>query len=201
MAIINCQLEEPFGSNDHLKTYRKGVAEMADQSVVAPTAVAGEVDEIIGRTSSLAGKYLTFKLGGEEYGLEILRVTTIIGLMEITSVPDTPHYVRGVINLRGKVIPVVEMRSKFGLEATEDTNETCVIVVEVKRGEGSVQMGILVDSVSEVLDIAGEEIEPPPPFGNGHTTDFILGMAKVDDDVKILLDIDRVLAGEELVTG
>lgn len=171
---------------------------MSVQAPGRPTGVAEVMDEVSMHASARAGKYLTFKLGGEEYGLEILRVTTIIGLMDITSVPDTPAYIRGVINLRGKVIPVVDMRSKFGLEETEDTNETCVIVVEVKRGDGSVQMGILVDSVSEVLDIAGDAIEDPPLFGNGHETHYILGMAKVNNDVKILLNIDRVLAGEDL---
>jgi purine-binding chemotaxis protein CheW len=152
-----------------------------------------------GDSSSRSGKYLTFKLSGEEYGLEILRVTTIIGLMEITSVPQTPPYVRGVINLRGKVIPVVDMRAKFGMPTTEDTNETCIIVVEVKKGSESVHMGILVDSVSEVLNIAGEEIEDAPSFGDTQVdTDFILGMAKAGNGVKILLDIDKVLVGEEL---
>ena len=160
-----------------------------------------EAVETAERTTSRAGKYLTFKLGGEEYGLEILRVTTIIGLLEITAVPDTPHYVRGVINLRGKVIPVVDMRAKFGLEPTEDTNETCIIVVDVQEGENAVQMGTLVDSVSEVLDIVGDDIEPPPAFGDGQDREDILGMAKVNDDVKILLDIDSVLAGDERVSA
>jgi purine-binding chemotaxis protein CheW len=172
---------------------------MAEQETV--TEVGAESVGEAQAMSSLAGKYLTFKLGGEEYGLEILRVTTIIGLMEITSVPDTPHYVRGVINLRGKVIPVVDMRGKFGLEAVEDTDETCVIVVEVGHGDSSVPMGILVDSVSEVLDIAGEDIEDTPVFGDGQTREDILGMAKVNDDVKILLDIDKVLAGEQFAVA
>lgn len=149
-----------------------------------------------------AGKFLTFRLAGEEYGLEILRVTTIIGLMEITAVPQTPAYVRGVINLRGKVIPVVDMRARFGMPATEDTNETCVIVVEVQRDGGAVQMGIAVDSVSEVLNIAAEDIEDAPSFGASQVTDdFILGMAKTGNHVKILLDIDKVLASEELATA
>ena len=147
-----------------------------------------------------AGKYLTFKLGAEEYGLEILRVTTIIGLMDITAVPDTPHYVRGVMNLRGKVIPVVEMRTKFSLPTIEDTKETCVIVVEVREGDHSTSMGILVDSVSEVLDIPAEAIEETPSFAGGATaTEYILGMAKIDEDVKMLLDIDRVLVDGDLV--
>jgi purine-binding chemotaxis protein CheW len=152
--------------------------------------------ESVTTRASRAGKYLTFKLSGEEYGLEILRVTTIIGLVEITAVPQTPAYVRGVINLRGKVIPVVDMRARFGMEAAEDTNETCVIVVETRRDGESAQTGVLVDSVSEVLSIAETDIEDAPPFGDRQETDFILGMAKAGGGVKILLDIDRVLAGE-----
>ena len=149
-----------------------------------------------------AGKYLTFKLSGEEYGLEILRVTTIIGLMEITAVPQTPAYMRGVINLRGKVIPVVDMRAKFGMEATEDTNETCIIVVDVTKNGAAVHMGVLVDSVSEVLNIAEEDIEDAPELGGCDVdTDFILGMAKAGSTVKILLAIDKVLVGEELAAA
>lgn len=166
---------------------------MAELTGMAEVEIEG-----VGTAASRAGKYLTFKLGGEEYGIEILRVTTIIGLMDITSIPDTPHYIRGVINLRGKVIPVMDMRGRFGLEEAEDTNKTCVIVVEAKRDMETVQVGILVDSVSEVLDISSDRIEDAPPFGNGHATDYILGMAKVNDDVKILLDIDRVLGDAEM---
>ena len=158
------------------------------------TEVQQEVDR-----SSLEGKYLTFMLAGEEYGLEILKVREIIGLMDITVVPRTPPYVRGVINLRGKIIPVVDLRVKFGMEAIEDTEETCIIVVEVRRNDKSVEMGSLVDKVSEVLDINGDDIEDPPSFGNGFEADFILGMAKAKDSVKILLNIDAVLSGEEII--
>jgi purine-binding chemotaxis protein CheW len=167
---------------------------MTERATALPVPGTG----IGGRATGRAGKYLTFKLSGEEYGLEILRVTTIIGLMEITAVPQTPDYVRGVINLRGKVISVVDMRAKFGMETTEDTNETCIIVVEVKKGAESVHMGILVDSVSEVLNIAGDDIEDAPSFGGAQVdTEFILGIAKAGNSVKILLDIDKVLAGHE----
>lgn len=144
-------------------------------------------------------KYLTFVLGGEEYGLEILKVREIIGLMDITIVPRTPTYVRGVINLRGKIIPVVDLRVKFGMEAIENTEETCIIVVEVMRNDESVEMGILVDKVSEVLDIVEKEIEPPPTFGAGFDADFIMGMAKAKDSVKILLNIDAVLSGQDIL--
>ena len=144
------------------------------------------------------GKYLTFKLAGEEYGLEILKVKEIIGVMDITRVPRTPDFVRGMINLRGKVIPVIDLRTKFGFESVEDTDETCIIVVEVVRNGESIQTGILVDSVSEVLDIPGEEIEDTPTFGEGIEAQFILGMAKSKGGVKLLLDIEEVLSGKEI---
>jgi purine-binding chemotaxis protein CheW len=142
----------------------------------------------------LGGKYLTFMLAGEEYGLEILKVREIIGLMDITKVPQTPDFVEGVINLRGKVIPVIDLRAKFGLDRTEYDEETCVIVVDV-----GMLMGIIVDTVQEVHDIVAEDIEPPPRLGGAVDTSFILGMGKVNDSVKILLDIDKVLTSDELV--
>ena len=148
--------------------------------------------------SSLAGKYLTFKLLNEEYGLEILKVREIIGMMSITKVPRTPDFVRGVINLRGKVIPVINLRKKFGMENIDDTEETCIIVVDVAHGEDTLQIGILVDSVSEVLDIKGEDIEDAPSFGTNLDTDFIMGMAKAKGSVKILLNIEKVLSTHEL---
>ena len=146
----------------------------------------------------LAGKYLTFKLAEEEYGLEILKVREIIGLLPITSLPRTPVFVRGVINLRGKVIPVIDLRQKFGLDVADDTNQTCIIVVDVTGQTGGIQVGILVDSVSEVLDIRGEDIEDPPMFGSSVDTAFILGMAKAKGTVKILLNIEKVLSAAEL---
>ncbi len=148
--------------------------------------------------AQLAGKYLTFKLLREEYGLEILKVREIIGMMAVTSLPRTPSYVRGVINLRGKVIPVIDLRKKFEMVEAADTAETCIIVVDVKAAVGVVQIGILVDSVSEVLDIVGEDIEEAPTFGTNVDTAFILGMAKTKGAVKILLNIERVLSSEEL---
>jgi len=136
-----------------------------------------------------AGKYLTFVLAEEEYGLEILRVREIIGMMEITAVPRTPAYVKGVINLRGKVIPVVDLRLKMGMAEAERTEQTCIIVVDI----GEVEMGIVVDRVSEVLDIAAEDIEEPPSFGSRVETDFIIGMGKAAERVTILLDISKLL--------
>ncbi len=144
------------------------------------------------------GKYLTFALAHEEYGLEILKVREIIGYMDITAVPQTPHHVKGVINLRGQVIPVIDLRAKFGMETTEVTEETCIIVVEISQGGRKFSTGIVVDHVQEVLDIAGEDIEESPQFGSNFDADFILGMGKIGDSVKILLDIDRVLGGDEL---
>ncbi|MDH5511408.1 MAG: chemotaxis protein CheW [Nitrospinota bacterium] len=143
----------------------------------------------------IEGKYLTFTLGEEEYGLEILKVREIIGLMEVTSVPQTPEFIKGVINLRGKVIPVIDLRLKFGMEEAQATEETCIIVVDI----GDMLMGILVDTVSEVVDIPAARIEPPPSFGSNISTAFILGMGRHQDKVKILLDIARVLSQEELM--
>ena len=150
--------------------------------------------------TSLAGKYLTFKLDAEEFGLEILKVQEIIKMMDITRVPRTPAFVRGVINLRGKVIPVVDLRLKFDMEGKINTDKTCVIVVTVRRATGSVVMGIIVDEVSEVLDVAGASIEPAPEFGSTVDTSFILGMGKVGERVVTLMDVDRVLSGEEVAT-
>jgi purine-binding chemotaxis protein CheW len=145
-----------------------------------------------------AGKYLTFKLSSEEYGIEILKAKEIIGLIPITQIPCTPINIRGVINLRGNVIPVMDLRVKFGLEAIEDTSETCIIVVEAQREERTIRMGILVDSVSEVLEVAASEIEEAPEFGVEVNADFIKAMGKASDRVIVLLEIDRVLSTEAL---
>jgi purine-binding chemotaxis protein CheW len=145
-------------------------------------------------TLSREGKYLTFVLCGEEYGIEILKVREIIGIMNITPVPQTPGYMKGVINLRGKVIPVVDLRLKFGFQETDHTKETCIIVVEVKNK----LTGVLVDTVSEVLDVHGGDLEPAPHLGDGINTEIFLGMAKIKNKVKILLDIDKVLGTEEI---
>jgi len=144
------------------------------------------------------GKYLTFTLAEEEYGIGILKIKEIIGMMSVTSVPQTPAFVKGVINLRGQVIPVIDLRLRFGMESIDYTERTCIIVVEIASKAGTVMMGIVVDSVSEVLNIKSEEIEEAPTFGSKVETDFILGMAKMGGGVKILLDIDRVLSGDEV---
>ena len=145
-------------------------------------------------TSAMDGKFLTFILGKEIYGIEILKAREIIGLMDITTVPQTPEYMKGVINLRGKVIPVIDLRLKFGMPEEEHTQETCVIVVEVNN----TSLGIIVDSVSEVSDINGGEIEDAPSFGQGIDTSFIMALGKVKDKIIILLDIEAVLSSEEL---
>lgn len=139
-------------------------------------------------------KYLTFRLGSEEYGLEIMKVREIIGVMEITRVPRMPEFVRGVINLRGKVIPVVDLRLKFGMAAREDTVETCIIVVDL----GDLIMGVVVDNVSEVMDIPEDSIEETPSFGVRINTEFILGIGKAKGKVIILLDIHKALTADEL---
>ena len=152
---------------------------MAEQATIEPAV-----------TSERAGQYLTFVLAEEEYGLEILKVREIISLMDITTVPQMPDYVKGVINLRGKVVPVVDLRLKVGMPAAERTDQTCIIVVDI----GHVEMGILVDRVSEVLDIAPEDIEDTPSFGVQVNTDYILGMGKTEGKVTILLDISKLLS-------
>ncbi len=164
---------------------------MATTLLDEPKAAVSQADQEAGNHG---GKYLTFRLAEEEYGVEILKVREINGLMDITAVPQMPAYMKGVINLRGKVIPVVDLRLKFGLEEIDHTEQTCIIVVDVGK-----EIGIIVDTVSEVMDVSEENIEPPPAMGGSVDTSFILGMGKVKDDVKILLDIDRVLTSGELV--
>ena len=144
---------------------------------------------------NVGGKFLTFFLAGEEYGIEILKVQEIIGMMDITTVPRTPTFIRGVINLRGKVIPIVDLRLKFGMEAVEKTDETCIIVVRAR----GVEMGVVVDRVSEVLDIASDNIDEVPSFGAEVDTSYLLGIAKADSRVKLLLAIDRVLSSHEVI--
>ncbi len=148
----------------------------------------------------LAGKYMTVKLANEEYGLAILRVREIIGLMDITRVPRTKEFIRGVINLRGKVIPVVDLRRKFSMPATEATDQTVIIVVQWTVNNVSTTMGILVDEVLEVMNIAAEQIEPPPElYSRNGETDFILGIGKAEKRVICLLDIDQVLSKDETI--
>ncbi len=146
---------------------------------------------------ALAGKYLTFRLGTEEYGIEILRVREIIGLMDVTPVPRSPQHIRGVINLRGRIIPVLDLRTRFGMDAFEATEESCIIVLDLTVDGVLSHMGILVDGVCEVLDIDAEEIDPPPPMGADLDHNYLLGMAKSKETVKILLNTDRILGTNE----
>jgi purine-binding chemotaxis protein CheW len=144
------------------------------------------------------GKYLTFSLAGEEYGIGILKIREIIGMLPITAVPQTPAFVKGVINLRGKVIPVVDLRLRFGMPEIDYTERTCIIVVEMENPGGMLHIGTVVDAVSEVLNIKAGDIEDTPTFGANLNTGYILGMAKIGKGVKLLLDIDRVLSDDEM---
>jgi purine-binding chemotaxis protein CheW len=156
------------------------------------------MDQAVNAMADREGKYLTFTLDREEYGIGILKIKEIIGMMPVTAVPQTPEYVKGVINLRGKVIPVVDLRLRFGMDSMEYNERTCIIVVEINGQSGNVLIGTVVDSVSEVLNVKGKDIEDTPTFGSKLNTDYILGMAKMEGGVKILLDIDRVLLAQEV---
>lgn len=159
---------------------------------VAPRAL-----DTVSDARATAGKYLTFRLADESYGLPILKVQEIIAMMKVTRMPRSADYVRGVINLRGKIIPVLDLRVKFAMPAVDDTDRTCIIVVQIASGGDNLTTGLIVDEVSEVINIVGDQIEPPPAFGASVDTDFVLGMGKVAQKVVILLDVDRVLAVEE----
>jgi purine-binding chemotaxis protein CheW len=148
--------------------------------------------------ANIDGKYLTFAMAEEEYGIGILKVKEIIGMMPITSVPQAPEFVKGVINLRGKVIPVIDLRLRFGMAEKAYNDRTCIVVVEIQGPSGKVSIGIVVDAVSEVLNIKPDEIEETPTFGTRVNTEYILGMAKIAKSVKILIDIDRVLGADEV---
>jgi purine-binding chemotaxis protein CheW len=158
-------------------------------SVLTHSATAEAV-----KTDPRAGKYLTFQLGKEEFAVQVLHVREIMGVQEITAVPQMPFHVKGVLNLRGKVIPVVDLRLKFGMEELEYTQRTCIIVVQTEGAAGRVSTGIIVDGVSEVLTLQSGDIEDTPDFGAGTTaTPYLLGMAKIKGKVKILLDITKVI--------
>ncbi|WP_022666470.1 chemotaxis protein CheW [Desulfospira joergensenii] len=159
---------------------------------------AGTLDQTIRDITIKTGKYLTFSLAGESYGIGILKVKEIIGMMPITPVPRTPEFMKGVINLRGKVIPVIDLRLKFSMPPMEYSERTCIIVVEIDSETDTVLTGIVVDAVSEVMNIGEQDIEDPPTFGTRMDTNYITGMGKTEDDVKILLNIDRVLSSTEI---
>lgn len=163
-----------------------------------PSAIVMNSEPASPLPDARAGKYLTFQLANEEFGIGVLKVREIMGLLEITAVPQTPPHIKGVINLRGKVVPVIDLRLKFGLPASEYTQRTCIIVTQVQGESASVLMGIIVDGVSEVLNLSAAEIEDTPDFGEDIGSQYLLGMAKSKGKVKILLDIDKVLSLQEL---
>jgi purine-binding chemotaxis protein CheW len=145
------------------------------------------------KTDSRAGKYLTFQLAKEEFAVQVLNVREIMGVQEITAVPQMPFHVKGVLNLRGKVIPVIDLRLKFGMEEMEYTQRTCIIVVQIEGAGGKISTGIIVDGVSEVLTLQTADIEDTPDFGMGAATPYLMGLAKIKGKVKILLDITKVI--------
>ena len=150
-----------------------------------------------GHATTGGGKYLTFKLGNESYGIDVLKVREIIRLANITPVPQMPAYVRWVINLRGRIIPVMSLRVRFGFPEAEPTEVNCIVVVQVKLPDGKTnQMGLVVDGVEEVINIAATEVEATPDFGAPGATDYIVGMAKIKGAVKALLDIDKIISGD-----
>jgi purine-binding chemotaxis protein CheW len=144
------------------------------------------------------GKYLSFHVGPEEFAIGVLGVREIMGMQDVTAVPHTPAYVKGIINLRGKVVPVVDLRLKFGMPATEYTARTCIVVVDLPGDGGSVLMGVIVDSVSEVMNITAGEIEDAPDFGEEVSIPYLIGIAKSKGKVKLLLNIEKVLTTTEL---
>lgn len=158
-----------------------------------------EKDTSTTRANAAVGKYLTFRLDEESYGIQVLKVREIISPPPITRLPKMPDYVKGVVNLRGRVIPIMDLRTRFGMPLMEATSETCIVVVQLEREDSRhLSMGLVVDGVEEVINIGSEDIEPSPQFGTQVDTASILGMCKVKGRVKILLDIDRVICGKVL---
>jgi purine-binding chemotaxis protein CheW len=150
------------------------------------------------QTDARAGKYLVFHLDKEEFAIQVQKVREIMGVQEITQVPQTPAHVKGVINLRGKVIPVVDLRLKFGMEPAEYTHRTCIVVVQVTGSRDTTLMGVVVDGVAEVLQVAASDVEETPSFGQDVAIPYVMGLAKLKGKVKILLDIDQVMTAREL---
>jgi len=162
------------------------------------TTLTGPANAASQKVELRAGKYLTFHLGNEEFAIQVLRVREIMGVQEITAVPQTAGHVKGVINLRGKVIPVVDLRLKFGLPEMEYTQRTCIIVVQIQGEAEKLPIGVIVDAVSEVVTLQAGDIEDTPDFGNGVATPYLLGIAKSKGKVNILLDIDQVLSSQDV---
>jgi len=157
-----------------------------------------KIEEANLKAEALTGKYLIFNIDNAEYGISISKIKEIIGVMPITQIPQTPSTIKGVINLRGKVIPVIDLRLRFGMEEKAYQDRTCIIVVEIDGNDGQVIVGIVVDTVSEVKHIKGNEIEDKPIGLEFDVDDIILGMAKINESVMIILDIDRLFIDEEI---
>ncbi|MBS1198310.1 MAG: chemotaxis protein CheW [Proteobacteria bacterium] len=167
------------------------MGQLVQQSQASKTAIAKAVE-------AAPQQYLTFTLGGEMFAVAILNVKEIIEYGAITEIPMMPNFIRGVINLRGAVVPVIDLSCRFGNKATEVARRTCNVIIELNDGEASQDVGIMVDAVSEVLEIAKTEIEPPPGFGAKIRTDFISGMGKVNGKFVIILNVNKVLSIEEI---
>jgi purine-binding chemotaxis protein CheW len=162
------------------------------------TSLLTPTDTSAAKADTRAGKYLVFHLGEEEFAIQVQKVREIMGVQDITQVPQTPPHVKGVINLRGKVIPVIDLRLKFTMPALEYTHRTCIVVVQVAGQHGSVLMGVVVDGVAEVLQVAAGDVEDTPSFGQDVSVPYVMGLAKIKGKVKILLDIDQVMTAREL---
>lgn len=163
------------------------------------TQVQTSTGHMPGPAEARPGKYLTYRLGGEQYGLEIMKVQEIIGLMPMTRIPRTPECVRGVINLRGKVIPIVDLRIKFGLEQREDTRKTCIVVMQIMLPDHTaVSLGVVVDEVAEVIEFAADQLQPQPSVGTRADLNIILGIGRVGERIVMLLDADRLVTADEI---
>ncbi len=156
--------------------------------------MAGVIDNFNLQEDTQKGRFLTFAIGNEEYGIEIEHVTEIIGIQAITEVPELPFYIKGIINLRGKIIPVMDMRLRFKREAMEYNDRTCIIVVDI----GEITIGLIVDKVVEVVSIPEQDIVPPPDPSTGFQTRYIKGVGKIGNEVKLLLDCIKILSDEEV---
>lgn len=148
---------------------------------------------------SIAGQYLTFRVGSDAYAISIAKLRELVGLGGITRVPSTPPWIRGVMNLRGEVLPVIDLAVKFGLPASQDTKWTCLVVVQLPIDGQASSLGLVVDSVEDVVDLQDDEIDPPPPFGTRLRAEFVLGLARIGEGLAVLLDVDRVLTVDELL--
>jgi purine-binding chemotaxis protein CheW len=173
----------------------KELKEAAVVSAATELAPAGVLDS---EQEDAGAQYLTFSLAGEEYGVEILRVQEIKGWTPVTRIPNTPEYVRGVLNLRGTIVPIIDLRMRFNLEQVEYTPTTVVIVLSIVIGSTRRTLGVVVDGVSDVVQVARDDVKPTPDFGTSVDTDFIRGLATAGEAMVMLLDVDRLLTADEL---